>query len=68
MIKKTILTVVILLVAIFGWLYTVGKGWLGGPWQPEAPVAGAAPAGGNRGHWHTTDTIWRFAHPYQLLP
>ena len=43
MIKKTLLTLLVLLLVAVGGFYVVGKGWLGGPWKSAPAVAGPRP-------------------------
>lgn len=44
MIKKILLTLIVLLLVAVGWFYALGKGMIGGePWQSAAVVAGPRP-------------------------
>ena len=43
MIKNFLTTVALVLTLGLCWLYAVGKGWLGGPWESAAVVAGPRP-------------------------
>ena len=40
MIKKSLLGLLLLIALTLGWFHIVGKGWLGGPWQPVAATQG----------------------------
>lgn len=40
MIKKILLSIVLIFLLIFLWFYAVGKGWFGGPWESEAVTPG----------------------------
>jgi hypothetical protein len=44
MIKKTLLSIVALVLAVLVLFYVVGKGWLGGPWSSNPVVKGPRPA------------------------
>lgn len=43
MIKKTLLSIVAMILALLALFYVVGKGWFGGPWDSKPVATGPRP-------------------------